>query len=276
MEKSAAQDMKSLLMKNGMTSGPAGRVVEILEQTGYFEVPASMTFHGAWPGGLFEHSWTVVQELVHMTKTLGLTWQMRRSPVLVGMFHDLCKTEEYEKDGDGWKHYKLKGHGERSVSMAEAILNDAAALSLTEEEMLCIRWHMGFADDKENWNCYGAAIEKYQNVLWTHTADMVASRVLGVRQVEDARIEAQKDAQGWASVMAGNVYRHFKGGLYVVQGVAVHSETAELLVIYTSKDDPRKMWARPLEMFLSPVDKKKYPRARQKRRFEKVKGKQNE
>ena len=47
-------------------------------------------------------------------------------------------------------------------------------------EMLCIRWHMGFADDKENWNCYGAAIEKYQNVLWTHTADMVASRVLGV------------------------------------------------------------------------------------------------
>ncbi|WP_418757959.1 hypothetical protein [Gemmiger sp.] len=180
MEKSAAQDMKSLLMKNGMTSGPAGRVVEILEQTGYFEVPASMTFHGAWPGGLFEHSWTVVQELVHMTKTLGLTWQMRRSPVLVGMFHDLCKTEEYEKDGDGWKHYKLKGHGERSVSMAEAIMNDAAALSLTEEEMLCIRWHMGFADDKENWNCYGAAIEKYQNVLWTHTADMVASRVLGV------------------------------------------------------------------------------------------------
>lgn len=94
--------------------------------------------------------------------------------------------------------------------------------------------------------------------------------------MEDARIEAQKDAQGWNSWMAGNAYRHFKGGLYVVQGVAVHSETAELLVIYTSKDDPRKMWARPLEMFLSPVDKKKYPQARQKRRFEKVKGKQNE
>lgn len=94
--------------------------------------------------------------------------------------------------------------------------------------------------------------------------------------MEDARIEAQKDAQGWASVMVGNVYRHFKGGLYFVQGIAVHSETAKLLVIYTSADDPGKVWARPLEMFLSPVDKKKYPRARQKRRFEKVKGKQNE
>lgn len=76
--------------------------------------------------------------------------------------------------------------------------------------------------------------------------------------------------------MVGNVYRHFKGGLYFVQGIAVHSETAELLVIYTSADDPGKVWARPLEMFLSPVDKEKYPRARQKRRFEKVKGKQNE
>lgn len=94
--------------------------------------------------------------------------------------------------------------------------------------------------------------------------------------MEDARIKAQEDAREWTRIMGGNVYRHFKGGLYVVQGVAVHSETAELLVIYTSKDDPRKMWARPLEMFLSPVDKEKYPRARQKRRFEKVKGKQNE
>lgn len=94
--------------------------------------------------------------------------------------------------------------------------------------------------------------------------------------MDDARIKAQKDAQGWAGVMAGSVYRHFKGGLYVVQGVAVHSETAELLVIYTSKDDPQKMWARPLEMFLSQVDKEKYPRAKQKKRFEKVKAVRNE
>lgn len=48
MEKSAAQDMKSLLVTNGMTSRAAGRVVEILEPMGYFEIPASMTYHGAW------------------------------------------------------------------------------------------------------------------------------------------------------------------------------------------------------------------------------------
>lgn len=39
--------------------------------------------------------------------------------------------------------------------------------------------------------------------------------------MEDARIKAQKDAQGWAGVMAGNVYRHFKGGLYVEQIVSL-------------------------------------------------------
>lgn len=77
MEKSAAQDMKNLLVTNGMTSRAAGRVVEILEPMGYFEIPASMTYHGAWPGGLFEHSWAVTKQLVCLTDKLGLKWQMR-------------------------------------------------------------------------------------------------------------------------------------------------------------------------------------------------------
>ena len=51
---------------------------------------------------------------------------------------------------------------------------------LTEEEMLCIRWHMGAYDESKNWNILGNAIEKYPNVLYTHTADMIASRVNGI------------------------------------------------------------------------------------------------
>ena len=180
MEKTARQDVKRLLMKNGMSDKATDSIVENLERMGYFDVPASMSYHGAWPGGLFEHSWAVAAELVHLTEALGLKWEMRRSPVLVGLFHDLCKTEDYEKIGGGWKKYKIEGHGERSVQIAEAILKDAGAKALTEEEKLCIRWHMGAFDRKENWNYYGAAIGLYQNVLWTHTADMVASRVQGV------------------------------------------------------------------------------------------------
>lgn len=50
--------------------------------------------------------------------------------------------------------------------------------------------------------------------------------------------------------------------------IAVHSESAELMVIYHRVGYPTKQWARPLEMFLSPVDKQKYPDAAQERRFE--------
>lgn len=56
-------------------------------------------------------------------------------------------------------------------------VGDIIKVKLTDEEMACIRWHMGAFDDKENWDKYGKSIEKYPNVLWTHTADMMAARI---------------------------------------------------------------------------------------------------
>lgn len=53
-------------------------------------------------------------------------------------------------------------------------------IQLTDEELYCIRWHMGAFDDTENWKYYSGAIEKYPNVLYTHTADMVAAKILKV------------------------------------------------------------------------------------------------
>jgi hypothetical protein len=53
-------------------------------------------------------------------------------------------------------------------------------MKLTPEEVMCIRWHMGAFDEKENWQYYSRAVNKYPNVLWTHTADMIASQIMGV------------------------------------------------------------------------------------------------
>ncbi len=68
----------------------------------------------------------------------------------------------------------------------------------------------------------------------------------------------------------GGVYRHFKGNLYRVEGTARDSETKGVLVLYRPLYGEGELWARPKEMFLSEVDREKYPDILQKYRFEEV------
>lgn len=151
-----------------------------LERIGFFDAPASTKYHGAYKGGLFDHSIAVTNELVRMTDKLGLKWQRWESPYIVGMYHDLCKCEAYiwDEEDEVFRYNNnmiIPGHGDKSVIMA------SAHIRLTEEEIACIRWHMGaFEVDTKTWEYYGKAIEKYPNVLYTHTADMDASRICGI------------------------------------------------------------------------------------------------
>lgn len=154
--------------------------VEDLDDLGFFVAPASTKYHGAYEGGLFDHSLEVAKQLINLTKKLGLVWRHSESPGIIGMFHDLCKCDNYVWDIETEK-YKynpdiiIPGHGDKSIIMLQKYIE------LTDEEIACIRWHMGaFETDTKLWNYYNLAIEKYPNVLYTHTADMIASKIVGV------------------------------------------------------------------------------------------------
>lgn len=66
---------------------------------------------------------------------------------------------------------------------------------------------------------------------------------------------------------AGEVYRHFKGKMYRVQGIATHSETGEALVIYQGLYGDFVIYARPYESFIEKLDKKKYEGVVEEYRF---------
>lgn len=149
----------------------------------FFTAPASTKYHGNNVGGLYDHSCAVMLALVKLTAKNNLVWERPESPYIIGMYHDLCKIDSYIPiidPTDGSESYKyntetfLKGHGDKSVMML------ASLMKLTEEEVFCIRYHMGAFTDKEEWSDYTRAIHKYPNVLWTHHADMIASHVQNI------------------------------------------------------------------------------------------------
>lgn len=157
------------------------RFYDWLIANGFKAAPASATHHGNFSGGLYAHSQAVTSRLLlfDSVRHEEHAWERVQSPYIVGMFHDLCKIDQYqqnhidEHNTNAWSYNEntlLKGHGDKSIMLLSQFI------MLTEEEMLCIRYHMGAYETKD-WDEYGRAIEKYPNVLYTHAADMLASRL---------------------------------------------------------------------------------------------------
>jgi len=173
----------------------SSRITKLLKylhkETDFNTSPASSRFHGSYRGGLKDHSWNVVNELRLLTIRHNLNWQDVESIVIIGLGHDICKTGSYYWDETKQEYYKGysddKRHAEKSVEMLKDII------TLTEEEELCIRWHMGAFDKEENWNKFTEAIHKYPNVFWTHTADMIASHIKEINYAPKTVIESRCD-----------------------------------------------------------------------------------
>ena len=162
-----------------------GDVLEWLREKGFYDAPAAVKHHGNYPGGLFDHSLQVAYELIQLTQRLDLRWQRDDSPAVVGILHDVCKLDDYiitrkemdevhEISPEYNKEKIMPGHGEKSLILL------MGHIDLTDEEIMCIRYHMGPYEGQQAWEYYSRAIRSYPNVLYTHTADMIASQIKGI------------------------------------------------------------------------------------------------
>lgn len=103
-----------------VTRPGAADLLAWLGTTDFFEAPASTRFHGAYPGGLVEHSLNVYYALLgqYTIREYG-----GESVAVVALLHDVCKTGYYRRERDG--KYSVKdqlpmGHGEKSVYLVMA------------------------------------------------------------------------------------------------------------------------------------------------------------
>lgn len=167
-------------------------LLRFIEKSDFYTAPASTRFHGAFEGGLLEHSIQVYNCLMKKKHIEGTVWHDALSDVsdesiaISALLHDLCKTyfysvEMHNKKVDGsWiqvPSYRVEdkipyGHGEKSVMMIEEYIK------LKPVERYAIRWHMGPYSGERDWSTLASAMDKYPLVMALFEADMEASHLI--------------------------------------------------------------------------------------------------
>lgn len=174
-------------------------LIEALEEMGFFTAPASANHHLNVEGGLLEHSLNTCKAALAIYEGLkpldaSVEKEVRRdSIILSSLLHDICKSDIYKRsvkkrknnvgqweDVEGYsvsyKNFPM-GHGEKSV-----ILLLCNGLSLYDDEMLAIRWHMGAwginMNSFEDQRCYDTSRKLYPLVSIIQAADGLAASIL--------------------------------------------------------------------------------------------------
>lgn len=141
-----------------------------LEGTDFFTAPASTKYHGAFVGGLVDHSLNVYYEMISQINIASA-----ESRAVCALLHDVCKANYYEPLESGGFRVKDQfpfGHGEKSVYLISRFMR------LTDPEALAIRWHMGAYDDaaRGGSRTLSAALAVHPLVYELHAADMRATQ----------------------------------------------------------------------------------------------------
>jgi len=167
----------------------ADRLLDFLcsDNSDFFTAPASTQYHGAYPGGLLEHSLNVYDCLcdymarARVRDVYGLDYS-EESIAIVALLHDLCKVNFYKestrnvKENGVWVAkpcYTIDdqlpyGHGEKSVYIASGYMR------LTRDEAFAIRYHMGFSGDSDKRDV-GNAFAKFPLAIALNFADTEAA-----------------------------------------------------------------------------------------------------
>ena len=179
------------IYKTCITREGADKLLDyIIEKTDFFTAPASTRFHGAYEGGLLEHSLNVYECLYDFLKCSRFCQKHGfhfddESIAIAALLHDICKTNFYKtemrnvKKNGVWEsvpYYTIEdnlpyGHGEKSVYIISGFMK------LTRDEAFAIRYHMGFSTNDEP-NQVGKALEMFPLAFALCMADMEASYYL--------------------------------------------------------------------------------------------------
>lgn len=181
-EMTEAQKFKEVFKKTVTRSGGA-ELLGVLDEVGCFTAPASTKYHGAYPGGLVEHSNNVYRRLVMLAAAEDERMKREKPQysaetlAIVALLHDVCKADIYQRE-DEKENYSYNdplplGHGEKSVYKI------MRHIFLTEEEALAIRWHMGAYDKaaRSDFRDLDNAFNQSKLAVMLHLADMMATHL---------------------------------------------------------------------------------------------------